>query len=122
MPYVDREKQREACRRHYQANKAKYFAKAKVHDKKEAAEVRAYILEYLRSHPCIDCGENDPIVLEFDHRVGSSKLFAIGEAVTKKRCLRVVKEEIAKCDVRCANCHRRVTYYRAGRSHRDILN
>lgn len=66
-----------------------------------------FIVEYLLDHPCVDCGEPDPIVLEFDHRDPATKLFNIG--ITTNRSLEAVKAEVAKCDVRCANCHRRRT-------------
>jgi len=71
------------------------------------AEVnRARILEYLRLHPCVDCGEADPIVLEFDHR--ENKKAAIGEMFCTYSWS-AMKREIEKCDVRCVNCHRRKT-------------
>jgi hypothetical protein len=62
------------------------------------------------THPCIDCGESDPIVLEFDHREGEKKLAAVSTLMTQmKASLKTIKAEIVKCDVRCANCHRRKT-------------
>jgi len=73
-------------------------------------------MEYLNAHPCVDCGETDPIVLDFDHCRGE-KSFGISKAInggySKKRLL----EEVKKCDVRCTKCHRRKTasengYYR----------
>jgi hypothetical protein len=69
------------------------------------------VLEYLADHPCVDCGESDPIVLEFDHlrdkRANISALTRNGESWR-------LLEEIAKCEVRCANCHRRITAIRGG--------
>lgn len=53
---------------------------------------------------CLDCGERNPIVLDFPHRIPSEKLSNINRARTW-RWERVLKE-IAKCDVLCANCHR----------------
>lgn len=64
-------------------------------------------LEYLLEHPCVDCGERDPIVLEFDHR--ADKAFGIAELLHRHVRWSVIEAEIAKCDVRCANCHRRRT-------------
>ena len=71
--------------------------------------------EYLLSHPCVDCGETDPVVLEFDHR--GDKKSAIVDLMRRHARWEEILQEIAKCDVRCANCHRRRTartrgYYR----------
>lgn len=73
--------------------------------------VRAYIWSYLTKHPCVDCGETDSIVLEFDHI--SSKNNDIASLI-RMGALEQAKEEIKKCQVRCANCHRRITAIRAG--------
>lgn len=72
---------------------------------------RALVQEYLLSHPCVDCGETDPIVLEFDH-VRDTKLGDLSLLVSSGRPRRIIEAEIAKCEVRCANCHRRVTHQR----------
>ncbi len=66
------------------------------------------VREYLESHPCITCGETDPIVLDFDHRDSSTKIKAISHMMAFAGT-DTIKAEIAKCDVRCANCHRRKT-------------
>jgi hypothetical protein len=56
---------------------------------------------------CVDCGYNShPAALDFDHRPGVQKLFTISQSF---RSWELVEAEIAKCDVRCANCHRIVT-------------
>lgn len=74
---------------------------------------RHHLLEYLQTHPCVDCGEPDPIVLEFDH-VRGTKDFNLAEAPFLKTSVERIDEEISKCEVRCANCHARVTAQRRG--------
>jgi hypothetical protein len=69
---------------------------------------KAFVKEYLLCHPCVDCGEADIIVLEFDHRNREDKKYCIGR--TTNFSLNTLKREIEKCDVRCANCHRRKTF------------
>lgn len=71
----------------------------------------AHVASYLRDHPCVDCSEDDIVVLEFDH-VRGVKLGNISNMARAQVSLEVLDTEIAKCEVRCANCHRRVTYKR----------
>lgn len=108
---------RAASRRHYEANKAKIKARAREHAAKTRRTVREWLHAYLLEHPCVDCGETNPIVLEFDH-VRGTKIFNVGEATSKGRSLKRVIAEVEKCEVRCANCHRRKTYKEAGCTHR----
>lgn len=61
------------------------------------------------SHGCIDCGELDPIVLEFDHRNPSTKKYKISDIRKTKVKIEDFISELEKCDVVCANCHRRRT-------------
>jgi hypothetical protein len=74
---------------------------------------REHVWEYLLSHPCVDCFESDPAVLEFDHVRGVKRL-AISEMIKRYMSIKTIDLEIAKCEVRCANCHRRVTAKRGG--------
>jgi hypothetical protein len=75
--------------------------------RKRQAIARRFIREHLRTHPCVECGEADPTVLEFDHlreKLKEISLLAAGGASVK-----ALKREIAKCEVVCCNCHRRRT-------------
>jgi hypothetical protein len=71
------------------------------------------VFNYLREHPCVDCGESDPIVLEFDHVRGEKKV-NISDLIRRYGSWDTIQAEIEKCDVRCANCHRRATAKRQG--------
>lgn len=64
-----------------------------------------FLVEYLKTHSCIDCDESNPLVLEFDH-VRGKKLERVSSLVSTGKSLKSIKAEIAKCEVRCANCHR----------------
>lgn len=66
---------------------------------------RVWIYEYLENHPC-PCGENRPECLEFDHIDPSTKKANISEMLSKSLSLKTIQEEILKCQVLCANCHR----------------
>jgi hypothetical protein len=67
------------------------------------------IIRLLESHPCVDCGDARWQVLEFDH-VRGTKVANIADMVKDKRAITSIEEEITKCEVRCANCHRMKTH------------
>jgi hypothetical protein len=98
-------------REHYLKNRQRYIDRAAAHTQKALTERTAFILEYLAEHPCADCGETDPVVLEFDHL--RDKKFLISHGI-RERNWEMVLAEIAKCDVVCVNCHRRRTAIRRG--------
>lgn len=77
--------------------------------------------EYLVGNPCIDCGETDLRVLDFDHRPGAEKRADVMKLVQDGYSIARVMDEIAKCDVRCRNCHAKVTYERMGETWRTAL-
>jgi hypothetical protein len=104
----------EACCReqeHYAANRQRYITQAKRRKDELRTSNYRLLIEFLRAHPCVDCGEDDVLVLEFDH-VGE-KSFPIAQAL-RDRFWSDILVEIAKCDVVCANCHRRRTAQRRG--------
>lgn len=56
--------------------------------------------------PCVDCGVTDYRILDFDHKDDSGKICGVGELVTDGYSWIEIEKEIAKCEGRCANCHR----------------
>jgi hypothetical protein len=67
---------------HYAANRARYISDARRRKQRIATERAAYLIEFFRTRPCVDCAENDPLVLEFDHLVDKSFAIAKGCATT----------------------------------------
>jgi len=72
---------------------------------------KLYVKNYLENKACIDCGNSDIRVLEFDHARGV-KLYHVSYMIQKAYKLDLIKDEIEKCDIRCCNCHRIVTQER----------
>jgi hypothetical protein len=98
------------CANEVSANFHKAHPKYSIRSKRSAQRrARQWVDAYLAVHPCVDCGEADPIVLEFDHVRGEKMANVCDLARSKPHNLARLMEEIAKCDVRCANCHRRKT-------------
>ena len=99
---------RETTRAHYERNKKDYKKRAVVFTRKKRKIHCSKVVEYLKEHPCVDCGEDDPIVLQFDHVRGIKK-DCIGRMVSGAYAWATISREIDKCEVRCANCHCRKT-------------
>ena len=95
----------------------RYIAKGRRAQEKRYRQGRALILE-VKEKGCVDCGYNKhPAALDFDHRPGVDKKFEL--ALGANRSLKAIQQEIAKCDVVCANCHRIRTVNRQASSGRS---
>ena len=101
---------KEYHRKHYLENKDKYLKRAKAHNKIARKRNFEFIKEYKQTHYCIDCNQNNWIVLEFAHRSRKTKIDNISNLALCPVSLETLKKEIDKCDIRCANCHRIQTY------------
>lgn len=96
---------REYGKEHYRKHLPTYMSGARRRPTIDRRRNREFVAEYLSTHPCLDCGERDPIVLEFDHRDPAEKRDDVGRLV-HTGTLETLRSEIEKCDVRCGNCHR----------------
>lgn len=96
--------QKEDQRRYYIANRDRLLA----YQKRNSSNYTKRLFEIKRRVGCQRCGINDPVVLVFHHRIGSTKLFDLATSGKGRRKWETVEREIAKCDVLCANCHTRL--------------
>jgi hypothetical protein len=75
------------------------------------------MVDYLSRCSCAICGERDAAVLEF-HHLSADKEYDISEMVSKGYSWSRILRELKKCQILCANDHRRITarerkWYRA---------
>jgi hypothetical protein len=79
-------------------------------NKKHKARRRnvVWLANYKITCSCLQCGESHPACLEFHHRDPNKKKMTISGAVRRGWSLKRLKREIEKCDVLCANCHRKI--------------
>lgn len=107
MPYIDIAKRRACHKRYYERNKKLYKDK----NARRRKELIAFVIS-LKQKPCTDCGVKYPhYVMDFDHRDPKTKISTVSmmanfHSYSKEKIL----EEINKCDLVCANCHRIRTY------------
>ena len=102
-----------ACRDCNKAYHYKHFdrhiVQIRARHRRQVISNKRRLLAYFLEHPCTDCGEADPTVLEFDHlRDKTANINTLTNGYPWKR----IAAEIEKCEVVCANCHRRRTYRR----------
>jgi hypothetical protein len=102
---------RECFRAYFRRRGDQHRRQARRSNDARRSALRAVVIDHLRSHACVDCGENDARVLEFDHVEPKTMYVAqlVQRGVRPERLL----AEIARCEVVCANCHRRRTATRA---------
>ena len=77
---------------------------ARNYERQKAA--RQLVSNYRETHSCTYCDENDPVCLDFHHRDPKTKSFKLSSVTTQST--KTIMEEIKKCVLICANCHRKV--------------
>jgi hypothetical protein len=101
MAYKDPEQQRKAQQESYERHAEKVIQRSA----QRRIENREWVSS-LKDKPCLDCGGSfPPYVMDFHHRDPAAKVHKISWMITN-RGRQTVLEEIAKCDLICANCHR----------------
>jgi hypothetical protein len=107
MPYKDKEARRAALRRWYLKHRDEQMARVKKHSRKIRLEIQAH----KEQTPCADCGKQYPhYVMDFDH-VRGEKVGNVADMINRN-CSGGVWQEIEKCELVCANCHRCRTHSR----------
>ena len=112
---------REKARRYYAENREAHIRVIMARKAQIRRATLEAIGEYLTVNACTDCGERDIRVLDFDHGPDVDKSGEVMKLVQDGYSLARVMIEIAKCDVRCRNCHAKVTYERMGMNWRSAL-
>ena len=106
-----RECQRAYEKDYYSQHRTSMLAIRRERDRRGRLALREWMNRIKRA-PCADCGQSyHPFVMDFDH-VRGEKLFEISVMCRERRTRDEITQEIAKCDLVCANCHRMRTYIR----------
>ena len=110
MAYKNKEDHARQNRKYYRDNPSE---KDRINKKNrnQSRWLRKFVKRYKGFASCVDCGEGNPLVLDFDH-VRGKKFANISRMVQCSYSVEKLKEEIRKCEVRCSNCHRIKTHER----------
>lgn len=95
----------EYARSYYLANREKVIARARERHSRLRTAINV-LLNERKEGGCVDCGYDNPVALDFDHRDPFAKKFCLSNRVAFQASPEELIAEIDKCDVRCANCHR----------------
>lgn len=106
--YVFKGRETDYYREWYHKNKHRIRNKKNESATKARRIMRQFVFDYLKTHPCVECKENDPVVLEFDH-IRGNKIDSVSNLVRKGCARKTIIKEINKCQILCANCHKRKT-------------
>ena len=90
---------REASRLHYVRMKRTYLERNRRSNPLQRLAAAEFVYEFLLAHPCDECGEVDPVVLEFNHRDPTSKSANLSDMIANGVSLAALSAETAKCDV-----------------------
>jgi hypothetical protein len=111
MPYKDKEKQKINAKKHYENNKSVYLARSKKRKIEYGKKIKDYLRKFKEDRGCKDCKVKYPhYMMDFDHK--KDKEFHLSIAHSRLYSMDRIKKEIKKCDVVCANCHRKRTWLR----------
>jgi len=89
----------------------KNTVKEKAYDRNRKKKIKEFLWD-LKRKPCADCGKSfHPICMDFDHR--ENKKFEISDGIVNGFSKKKLLEEIKKCDLVCACCHRLRTFERS---------
>jgi hypothetical protein len=111
-----KEKRAEYMKEYYKRNREKWLADSKARyeaDKdyfktknyRRKTELRDMVTEIKKKSSCARCGFGDHRALQFHHRDGTEKKFGMGSIKSNGVGAKQLEEELAKCDILCANCH-----------------
>jgi len=106
MPIKDIVKRREYRRKWYALHKIS----ERAHVSRRKKEIKKWFQKYKESLHCASCGEKHPGVLDFHHKNQKEKEFGINTRVHSGYSITKLKKEMDKCEVLCANCHRKLHY------------
>lgn len=109
VAYTNIEKRRATWNRWYKKNAKKHQRSVAHYRKLRKKKIRAWFAAWKTTLKCSRCPETHPACLDFHHRDPKEKVVEVSVAVVRGGwSVEHIQREIAKCDVLCSNCHRKL--------------
>jgi hypothetical protein len=106
-------KKSDAARNKWVKENPKQAKESRDKASKKSKQKRYDYVNKLKDNPCTDCGQRyNHWQMDFDHLKSETKYKSISLLCAHKESFKKIDEEIAKCELVCANCHRDRTYRR----------
>ena len=90
---------------YYKNNKKKHLCLIKEGQNRRKQKIYKELKKLFELQPCLDCGESNPILLEFDHVRGVKK-HNVSTLISGGWSWKTILTEINKCEIVCVKCHR----------------
>jgi hypothetical protein len=105
-----------ACRKEYARDYHRRTREIRIAQKKRwQKEYAAWGLGLKVGRPCTDCGRTfHPTAMQWDHLPGTDKVAEISTLINRRHNKSLILDELAKCELVCANCHALRSYQRRG--------
>ena len=112
MPHKDAEARKEYNRQYhkkwYRKNREKVLVRMKRYNQERRKIIETWYGEYKETLSCEFCGESAKECLDFHHKDPTNKKFSVAYYSRLGVAIETLKQEIDKCTVLCANCHRKL--------------
>lgn len=108
MAYKNKEDQKAYYKEWYAKNREKVLDRMKPYNKERRKTIEAWFRNYKETLSCEFCGEDSSECLDFHHKDPTDKRFTIGCYSMMGVSIDTLQQEIAKCIILCANCHRKL--------------
>ena len=106
MPFKDKSKKLEYARELYQKHREVMIQRVRQNKRR----VKKWIDKYKETLKCSKCGESHPSTIDFHHKNRDTKEVSVAYLVANGYSTKRIEKELEKCEVLCANCHRKLHY------------
>lgn len=104
----NRDRMRDYHREYRRNNKEQYLASKERYRNTQLAKIKDWFEDYSQTMKCSHCPETHVACLDFHHIIPSTKRASVRDMMRGHHSFESLMEEVAKCEILCSNCHRKL--------------